>query len=54
LCYQKYDDAEKAKVLKEVVKYCLTDGQKISDQMGYVPLPENVVVKVTAALDNIQ
>jgi phosphate transport system substrate-binding protein len=54
LCYKKYDDPKKAETLKEVVKYCLTDGQKISDEMGYVPLPEGVVTKVTAALENIQ
>ena len=47
LCYKKYDDPQKAETLKNVVKYCLTDGQKMSDEMGYVPLPENVVAKVT-------
>lgn len=54
LCYKKYDDPQKAETLKEVVKYCLTEGQKISDEMGYVPLPANVVEKVTIALDNIE
>ncbi|MFG0290082.1 MAG: phosphate ABC transporter substrate-binding protein PstS [Rhodopirellula sp. JB044] len=54
LCYKKYDDPAKAEAIKNAVRYCLTEGQKISDQMGYVPLPENVVEKVTAALDNIQ
>ncbi len=54
LCYKQYDDAQKAETLKNLVKYCLTDGQKISDEMGYVPLPENVVTQVTKALDNIQ
>ncbi|QDS89841.1 Phosphate-binding protein PstS precursor [Rosistilla ulvae] len=54
LCYKKYEDPKQAEALKEVVKYCLTDGQKISDEMGYVPLPEDVVAKVTAALDAIQ
>ncbi|WP_417745186.1 phosphate ABC transporter substrate-binding protein PstS [Rosistilla oblonga] len=54
LCYKKYEDPKQAEALKAVVKYCLTDGQKISDEMGYVPLPEDVVAKVTAALDAIQ
>ncbi|QDV70538.1 Phosphate-binding protein PstS precursor [Rosistilla carotiformis] len=54
LCYKKYDDPQKAEVLKSMVKYCLTEGQKVSDEMGYVPLPADVVEKVTAALDSIQ
>jgi phosphate transport system substrate-binding protein len=54
LCYKKYDDPQQAETLKAVVTYCLNEGQAISDEMGYVPLPENVVKKVTAALDNIQ
>ncbi|WP_235908921.1 phosphate ABC transporter substrate-binding protein PstS [Roseiconus nitratireducens] len=54
LCYKKYDDPTKAEALKELVRYCLTEGQKVSDEMGYVPLPENVVERVTKALDNIQ
>lgn len=54
LCYKKYDDPQKAEVLKALVKYCLTEGQKVSDEMGYVPLPEDVVAKVTAALDTIE
>lgn len=54
LCYRKYDDPAKAAALKELVRYCLTEGQKISGEMGYVPLPENVVSRVTSALDNIE
>jgi phosphate transport system substrate-binding protein len=54
LCYKKYDDAAIAKALKDVIKYCLTDGQKVSTEMGYVPLPENVVKTVMPVLSNIQ
>jgi phosphate transport system substrate-binding protein len=54
LCYKKYDDAAKAKALREVIKYCLTDGQKISGEMGYIPLPAPVVSQVEAALANIK
>jgi phosphate transport system substrate-binding protein len=31
----------------------LTDGQKLSDELGYIPLPANVVTKVAAAADQI-
>lgn len=53
ICYKKYADGEKAKALKEVLRYCLTDGQKVSELLGYVPLPEKVVQQVEAALANI-
>ncbi len=54
LCYEKYDDAEKAKALKEMIRWCLSEGQSCSAEMGYVPLPQNVVDAVTAKLDMIQ
>jgi phosphate transport system substrate-binding protein len=52
--YKKYDDPKKAETIRNIVKYCLTDGQKMSGKMGYIPLPDNVVQVVSAALDNIQ
>jgi len=52
--YKKYDDPKKAETIRSVVKYCLTDGQKLSGKMGYIPLPEPVVQVVSRALDNIQ
>lgn len=54
LCYQKYEDPAVAETLKKVVEYCLTEGQKVSDEMGYIPLPENVVETVRGALANIK
>jgi phosphate transport system substrate-binding protein len=54
LTYKKYEDPKKAAALKNVVEYCLKDGQKSSEQLGYVPLPESVVGKVRAALNNIK
>ena len=46
LCYKKYDGPEKGRSHAELVNYCLTEGQKISSKMGYIPLPENVVQEV--------
>lgn len=54
LCYETYDDPAKAEALKECIRWCLTEGQSVSGEMGYVPLPENVVEVVTKAVDNIQ
>jgi phosphate transport system substrate-binding protein len=52
--YKKYDDPNKAKAIQELINYCLTDGQKISGKMGYIPLPESVVQEVSKAAKNIQ
>ncbi|HEX3998934.1 MAG TPA: phosphate ABC transporter substrate-binding protein PstS [Pirellulales bacterium] len=54
LAYKKMPEAAKAKALRAVLAYCLTDGQKKSESLGYIPLPDNVVTKVKAALENIQ
>lgn len=54
LCYKKYEDAAVGKTLKDVIKFCLTEGQKVSDEMGYIPLPEKVVSVVMPVLDNIK
>jgi phosphate transport system substrate-binding protein len=54
LLYKKYSDAEKLKALKEFVTYGLTDGQKFSTELGYIPLPAPVVEKSKAALASVQ
>ena len=54
LAYKEYDDPQKAKALKEVIKWSLTEGQKISKDLGYIPLPENVVSKVEASAETIK
>ena len=53
LFYEK-QDAQKAEYLRKLVDYGLSQGQKIADSMGYIPLPENVVEKVRAASAKIQ
>lgn len=54
LAYKEYDDPQKAQALKEVIKWSLTEGQKVSPDLGYIPLPENVVTKVQANVDSIK
>ena len=44
----------KAKAMREMVEYSLTEGQKIADSMGYIPLPPSVVDQVRKASANIQ
>ena len=54
LSYKKNADPKKAEVLRDVLIYCLTDGQKESEALGYLPLPEAVAAKVKAAVQNVQ
>ena len=54
LFYTKYSDPKMAEAIRDVVKYCLTEGQKISSKVGYIPLPENVVAIVDKAVNNVQ
>jgi len=54
LFYKKYQDPKKAEILKDLVKFCLHDGQKMADKLGYIPLPANVVETVEKASHNFQ
>jgi phosphate transport system substrate-binding protein len=53
LTHKKYADVAKAKAIEATIEYALTDGQKIARELGYVPLPANVIAKVAAAADQI-
>lgn len=48
LAYKEQDD-QKAAILRDFVEYAVTEGQKSSDDLGYIPLPENVVARVREA-----
>jgi len=54
LFYKKYSDPKMAEAIRDVVKWCLTEGQKMSDAMGYIPLPSQVVEVVAKAANTIQ
>jgi phosphate transport system substrate-binding protein len=54
LAYRSYDKPEVATALKDVIRYCLDEGQKVSEEMGYIPLPASVVSADLKALDNIK
>jgi phosphate transport system substrate-binding protein len=53
ICYKKYPDKNKAQAVQDLVRYGLTDGQKDSESLGYIPLPDGVVARATAAIQNI-
>lgn len=54
LAYENYDDPNKLQAFKDVVNWSLTEGQAYSEELGYIPLPDNVVEQVQAKLDTIQ
>lgn len=47
-------DPNKAKAMRAMIEYGLTDGQKMAEAMGYIPLPANVVEQVRKAAANIK
>jgi phosphate transport system substrate-binding protein len=54
LVHTSYDKAGEADTIKTLATWCLTDGQKLSDSLGYLPLPAAVVAKVQAAVATIK
>lgn len=50
---KKIVDPNKAKAIEAMVEYGLTEGQKVSGELGYVPLPQNVREKVATVADQI-
>jgi phosphate transport system substrate-binding protein len=53
LCAKHYQDPAVAAELKKVIKFCLTEGQQYSADLGYIPMPENVVAKALESVDRI-
>jgi phosphate transport system substrate-binding protein len=54
LLYQKYDNAQIGEAVKKFVNWGLADGQKFSEELGYIPLPKEVVDKGLEALKTVQ
>jgi len=53
ICYKKYTDKAKLQAMQDLVKFGLTDGQKDAEALGYIPLPDTVVAKAAAAVQNL-
>jgi phosphate transport system substrate-binding protein len=55
LCFKDYSDSPaEAAALRDVIRYCLTEGQNFSAELGYIPLPPDVSKRVLKAVDEIQ
>jgi phosphate transport system substrate-binding protein len=46
-------DPNKGKILSDFLKWMVTDGQKMTSQLSYAPLPASVVEKVKAAIQQV-
>jgi phosphate transport system substrate-binding protein len=54
LLYENASDKGRAKTMVDFVRWAITDGQKFATELGYAPLPPNVVSQETAALGKIK
>ncbi len=52
LIYGQYEPA-KAQAIEKMIEYGLNEGQKVSADLGYIPLPDNVRQTVAKAADKI-
>jgi phosphate transport system substrate-binding protein len=46
-------DPKKGKIIADFLQWMLTDGQKMTSQLSYAPLPQSVVEKVKAAIKEV-
>jgi len=54
LIYQHPKDPDHGKKLVGFLKWAVTDGQKLAEQLDYAPLPENVQQREVKLLDTVQ
>jgi phosphate transport system substrate-binding protein len=48
------DDPSKVRVLCDLVRYCLTDGQKVTEQLGYIPFSEDAVKEIMTRIPSAE
>jgi phosphate transport system substrate-binding protein len=46
-------DPKKGKIIADFLDWMVTDGQKMTSQLSYAPLPDSVVEKVKAAIKQV-
>jgi phosphate transport system substrate-binding protein len=54
LLYDQYADARKSAALRDFVNWTLTEGQNYSVELGYIPLPAELVTLARAAVDRVR
>jgi len=46
-------DAKRGQIIVDFLNWMVTDGQKMTTQLAYAPLPENVAEKVKSAIKQV-
>ena len=54
LLRKNYGDPAKAQALRDLFAWSLGDGQRSASDLGYTPLPPNIVAKAQAALQTVK
>ena len=54
LAHKKYGDAKKGEAVKQFLDWCLTDGQRHCETLGYVVLPQALAQRVLQQVHKIQ
>ncbi len=54
VAYRQYSDAAKAGALRDVLQWCVTEGQQFSEALGYMPLSDEISNRVLEAIAQIQ
>jgi phosphate transport system substrate-binding protein len=54
ILYKQYPDRRKLDTLRSLIEYAVTDGQKVSEELGYIPLPQAVAERVKTAVENVK
>ena len=54
LLYKNYSEPRKSQAIHDLFRWCLTEGQKYAPELGYTPLPQNIVSRSLAALEGMQ
>ncbi len=53
LLRRRYDDPRVADALRELVRFCLTEGQPLASELGYLSLPDDVARRSLLLLDEL-
>ncbi len=51
LVYPEYEDAAEYQALRNVIEWSLTEGRPIAEELGYIPMPDDIVARVLETLD---
>ena len=54
LIYKQMDDAVKGKAIVDFIKWAITDGQKLTADLDYAPLPSDLVEMIQKKLDQVK